>query len=56
MFDEEPKKTDRRTFVKAMVVAGAAMAVVYATVLWVTRNPELRAFGDPLVRRLRRTR
>ena len=39
-----------------MLIAGAAMALVYAVVLWVSRNPELRAFGEPLIRRLRRAR
>ena len=39
-----------------MIVAGAAMAIVYAALLWVTRNPELRAFGEPILRRLRRAR
>ena len=39
-----------------MVVAGASMAVVYAAVLWVTKNPEIRAAGEPLVARLRRAR
>ena len=40
----------------AMVLAGGAMALVYATVLWVTRNPELRTFAEPLLARLRRAR
>ena len=39
-----------------MLIAGFAMAVVYAVLLWVTRNPELRAFGEPILRRLRRAR
>ena len=39
-----------------MIVAGAVMALVYATVLWFTRNPEMRAFGEPLLRRLGRAR
>ncbi len=38
----------------SMVLAGAVMAVVYAVLLWVTRNPEIRSFGEPLLRRLRR--
>ncbi len=42
--------------ITTMVIAGAAMAIVYAVLLWVTRNPELRAFGEPLLRRLRRAR
>lgn len=37
-----------------MLLAGSTMAVVYAGVLWVTRNPGLRAAADPLVARLRR--
>jgi putative peptidoglycan lipid II flippase len=37
-----------------MVVAGSVMAAVYVLVLWVTRNPELRAAAAPVLRRLRR--
>ncbi|HWR85586.1 MAG TPA: murein biosynthesis integral membrane protein MurJ [Rhodoglobus sp.] len=37
-----------------MVIAGGVMAVVYAAVLWVTRNPELRAAAAPVLGRLRR--
>ncbi|CAN5175170.1 N/A [soil metagenome] len=40
----------------SMVIAGSVMAAVYAALLWITRNPELRAFGEPLLRRLRRAR
>jgi putative peptidoglycan lipid II flippase len=47
---------NRFSGILSMIVAGAAMALVYAAVLWVTRNPELRAAGEPLLRRLRRTR
>jgi len=47
---------NRFTGILSMIIAGAVMAVVYAVLLWVTRNPELRAFGEPLVRRLRRAR
>jgi len=39
-----------------MVLAGTVMAVVYGAVLWLTRNPELRAAGEPVLARLRRTR
>lgn len=37
----------------AMIVAGTAMAVVYFGVLWVTRNPELRSFAEPVLARIR---
>ncbi|MBX3100810.1 MAG: murein biosynthesis integral membrane protein MurJ [Salinibacterium sp.] len=47
---------NRFSGILSMIVAGAVMAVVYAVLLWVTRNPELRAFGDPLLRKLRRAR
>lgn len=36
-----------------MLLVGGAMAVVYAVVLWVTRNPELRATLAPVLARLR---
>jgi len=36
-----------------MAVAGLAMGVVYAGILWVGRNPELRAFIDPIRSRFR---
>lgn len=39
----------------SMALAGTAMAVVYAGMLWVTRNPEFRATAEPLLRRLRRS-
>jgi len=39
-----------------MLLAGTVMAIVYGAVLWMTRNPELRAIGEPLLARLRRTR
>jgi putative peptidoglycan lipid II flippase len=38
-----------------MALVGGAMALVYAAVLWATRNPELRGAVDPLLRRLRRS-
>lgn len=47
---------DKLTGILSMLIAGAAMAVVYAAVLWITRNPELRSFGEPILRRLRRAR
>ncbi|MBU1586723.1 MAG: murein biosynthesis integral membrane protein MurJ [Actinobacteria bacterium] len=47
---------NKLTGILSMVIAGAAMAVVYAAVLWITRNPELRSFGEPILRRLRRAR
>ena len=31
-----------------MAVAGLAMALIYAGILWLIRNPELRAFIDPI--------
>lgn len=37
-----------------MTVVGGAMAIVYAGLLWITRNPELRAAIDPIVARLSR--
>jgi putative peptidoglycan lipid II flippase len=40
--------------IASMAVAGSAMAVVYFGLLWLTRNPELRAFGEPVINRLRR--
>jgi putative peptidoglycan lipid II flippase len=39
-----------------MALAGGAMAVVYLGVLWLTRNPELRSFAEPVIARLRRAR
>jgi putative peptidoglycan lipid II flippase len=47
---------NRLTGILSMVIAGAVMAVVYAVLLWVTRNPEFRAFGEPVLRRVRRAR
>ena len=47
---------NKGTGILSMVIAGAVMAVVYALLLWITRNPELRAFGEPILRRLRRAR
>lgn len=38
----------------SMAVSGTVMAVVYAAVLWLTRNPEFRATVDPIAARLRR--
>jgi putative peptidoglycan lipid II flippase len=40
--------------VVSMAVAGASMALVYLGILWLTRNPELRAFATPITARLRR--
>jgi putative peptidoglycan lipid II flippase len=40
----------------SMLLAGGAMAIVYLTLLWVTRNPELRSFAAPVLARLRRAR
>jgi putative peptidoglycan lipid II flippase len=37
-----------------MAAAGLAMAVVYFGVLWIARNPELRAFAAPIQARLGR--
>jgi len=36
------------------VVAGAAMLIVYGAIMWLTRNPEARAFLSPALARLRR--
>jgi len=47
---------NKLTGILTMILAGGVMAVVYAAVLWVTRNPELRAFAEPILRRLRTTR
>jgi len=38
----------------SMVLTGVAMALVYFGVLWVARNPELRAMAAPVLRRLGR--
>lgn len=38
----------------SMAVIGSAMALVYFGILWLVRAPELRAFGEPLLARLRR--
>jgi putative peptidoglycan lipid II flippase len=40
--------------VVSMAAAGTAMAVVYFAVLWLTRNPELRALLAPIMRRVGR--
>jgi putative peptidoglycan lipid II flippase len=40
--------------VLSMVVSGSVMALVYAAVLWLTRNPELRATVAPITARLGR--
>ena len=37
-----------------MIIAGAGMAVVYAAVLLLARNEELRNFAGPILSRLRR--
>lgn len=37
-----------------MAIAGAIMAVVYFALLWFTRNPELRDFAGPILRRVTR--
>lgn len=46
--------TNRLDAIVSMVAAGSAMVVVYFGLLWLTRNPDLRAFGEPLLYRLRR--
>ena len=38
----------------SMAVAGASMGLVYFAILWMTRNPELRALVAPIAARLRR--
>ncbi len=40
--------------IASMAAVGLTMAVVYLAVLWITRNPELRAFVTPIAGRLRR--
>ena len=40
--------------IASMAVAGLTMAVIYLAVLWLTRNPELRSFVQPLLARVRR--
>ena len=45
---------DRFGAIVSMIIAGLGMAVVYFGLLWLTRNPELRAFGQPLLDRIRR--
>lgn len=47
---------DRFGAIASMTAAGAVMAIVYAAVLWITRNPELRSFGQPVIDRIRRAR
>lgn len=46
--------TNRLDAIVSMAAAGSAMAVVYFGLLWVTRNPELRAFGEPIMAKLLR--
>lgn len=38
-----------------LAVAGGTMALIYLGLLWLLRNPELRAFAEPILRRLRRS-
>ncbi|MBF4461108.1 hypothetical protein ITJ46_00965 [Rathayibacter sp. VKM Ac-2878] len=38
----------------SMVIAGTAMAIVYVTILWFFRVPELRTLAAPILRRLGR--
>ena len=45
--------TNRLDAILSMAAAGTAMAVIYFGALWLTRNPELRAFGEPLINKLR---
>ena len=47
---------DRFGSIVSMLVAGLGMATVYFGLLWLTRNPELRAFGQPLLDRIHRKR
>ena len=47
---------NRFSGILSMIIAGSVMAIIYTVLLWITRNPELRAFGGPLLRRLRRAR
>ena len=47
---------DRVGALVSMAVAGAAMAIVYFGVLLISRNPELRAFAEPLTARISRRR
>lgn len=46
--------SDRVGGIASMVLVGGAMALVYAGILWVTRNPPFLAALEPLARRLRR--
>lgn len=46
--------TNRLDAILSMLFAGLVMAIVYFGLLWLTRNPELRAFGQPIIDRLRR--
>ena len=47
---------NRFSGILSMIVTGTVMALIYSLLLWVSRNPEIRTFGEPLVRRLRRAR
>ena len=38
----------------SMALSGSVMSLVYAAVLWLSRNPEFRAILVPLAARLRR--
>ena len=40
--------------IASMAAVGLTMGIVYLAVLWLTRNPELRAFVTPIAARLRR--
>ncbi|MDJ0333697.1 lipid II flippase MurJ [Salinibacterium sp. G-O1] len=48
--------TNRLHAIISMVIVGLAMALVYFGLLWLTRNPELRTFGQPFINKLRRGR
>ena len=46
--------SNRLDAILSMLAAGLTMAVVYFGLLWFTRNPELRTFGQPFIDRIRR--
>lgn len=45
---------NRLTAILSILVSGLTMAIVYFSLLWITRNPELRSFGQPILDRVRR--
>ncbi|MGL4339285.1 MAG: murein biosynthesis integral membrane protein MurJ [Rhodoglobus sp.] len=47
---------DRLGAIVSMIVTSFGMLIVYASILWLTRNPELRSFAAPMIERIRRRR